>query len=106
MGERVGIVTFLNAYDEIAADGHHYSGCLAIIETDHGQASIFLYATSDHLIQALLTFYAAKTRVTVDFTEAAPAASTRNDLQESRARAQTISDEGPFDLRAIWTTPK
>jgi hypothetical protein len=37
MGERTGIITFLNIYDEIGADGHPYSGCLAIIDADDGE---------------------------------------------------------------------
>jgi hypothetical protein len=75
MGERTGIITFLNVYDEIGADGHPYSGCLAIIVADNG-GQTFLDTTSDQLIQALETFYATKNRATVDFSDAAVAVAT------------------------------
>jgi hypothetical protein len=108
MGERTGIITFLNVYDEIGADGHPYSGCLASIVADNGGETL-LDTTSDRLIQALETFYATKNRATVDFSDAAVAVATGSVLQKRQAAyAQTTSGaaEGPFTLRAIWSRPK
>jgi hypothetical protein len=107
MGERTGIITFLNVYDEISDDGHSYSGCLASVVGDDGRETL-LDTTSDRLIQALETFYAIKARATVDFTDAEVAALAYGVLQKRRAQAQEISRaaEGPFILRAIWSRPK
>jgi hypothetical protein len=106
MGERTGIITFLNIYDAIGADGHPYSGCLASIVADRGGETL-LDTTSDRLIQALETFYATKNRATVDFSDAALAVPTESLLQKRRAYAQATSGaaEGPFTLRAIWSRP-
>jgi hypothetical protein len=105
MGERTGIITFLNVYDEISDDGHSYSGCLASVVGDDGRETL-LDTTSDRLIHALETFYAIKARATVDFTDAEVAAPTYGVLQKRRAQAQEISRaaEGPFILRAIWSS--
>jgi hypothetical protein len=107
MGERTGIITFLNVYDEIGDDGHPYSGCLASVVADDGGETL-LDTTSDRLIQALETFYATGARATVDFSDAEVAAPTYGVLQKRRAQAQEISRaaEGPFTLRAIWSRPK
>src|SRR5215471_12466118 len=106
VGERTGIVTFLNVYDEVGADGHPYSGCLAAVTTDDGGQTILMTA-SDRLIQALETFYTTKARVTVDFIDETLAAPTDSDLKKRRTDAQAISGaaEGPYTLRAIWTRP-
>jgi hypothetical protein len=108
MGERTGIITFLNVYDEIGDDGHSYSGCLASVVADDDGRETLLDTTSDRLIQALETFYAIKVRATVDFSDAEVAAPTYGVLQKRRAKAQEISKaaEGPFILRAIWSRPK
>jgi len=108
MGERTGIITFLNVYDEIGPDGHPYSGCLAIIVADNG-GQTFLDTASDRLIQALETFYATKNRATVDFSDAPVAVGTGSVLQKRQAgytQATSGAADGPFTLRAIWSRPK
>src|SRR5262249_41435533 len=105
---RTGIITFINVYDEIGADGHPYSGCLAIIVADNG-GQTFLYTHSDRLIQALETFYATKNRATVDFSDAAVAGGTGRVPQKRQAaytQATSGAADGPFNLRAIWSRSK
>ncbi|MCK1541895.1 hypothetical protein IVB12_07890 [Bradyrhizobium sp. 179] len=106
MGERTGIITFLNIHDYIGIDGHPWSGCLASIETDGGEQTS-LYATSDRLILALATFYATKSRATVDFSDAVLPVPKDSDLQKRSANAQTTFDaaNGMFTLKAIWSSP-
>jgi hypothetical protein len=107
MGERTGIITFLNVYDEISADGHPYSGCLAIIDADDGEQT-YLDTTSDRLAHALETFYATQNRATVDFSDAALTVPTDTPLQKKRLSYTQIRSGvgGPFSLRAIWSNPK
>jgi hypothetical protein len=107
MGERTGIITFLNIYDEIGDDGHAYSGCFAIIDAEDG-GQTYLDSTSDRLIHALETFYVSKSRATVDFSDAALTIPTGTALQKKRlSYTQTRSGVGgPFSLRAIWSNPK
>ena len=107
MGERTGIITFLNIYDEIGADGHPYSGCLAIIDADDGEQT-YLDTTSNRLVHALETFYATKNRATVDFSDAALTVPTDTALEKKRlSYTQTKSGVGgSFSLKAIWSNPK
>jgi hypothetical protein len=107
MGERTGIITFLNIYDEIGADGHAYSGCFAIIDAEDGEQT-YLDTTSDRLVHALETFYVTKSRATVDFSDAALTLPKDTALQKKRlSYTQTRSGiGGPFSLRAIWSNPK
>jgi hypothetical protein len=106
MGERTGIITFINIHDYIGLGGQPYSGCLASIDADGG-GQTSPYATSDRLILALATFYATKNRATVDFSDAVLPVPTDSDLQKRWAYAQTKSGAagGPFSLKAIWSRP-
>jgi hypothetical protein len=106
MGERTGIITFLNIHDYIGVDGHPWSGCLALIDADGGEQTS-LYATSDRLILALATFYATKNRATVDFSDAVLPIQKDSDLQKRLAYAPTtsVAANGMFSLKAIWSSP-
>lgn len=106
MGERTGIITFLNIHDYIGVDGHPWSGCLASIEADGGEQTS-LYATSDRLILALTTFYVTKNRATVDFSDGALPVPKDSDLQKRWAYTQTTSGatNGMYSLKAIWSNP-
>jgi hypothetical protein len=107
--ERTGVIIFLNTHDYISdLGGHEWRGCMASIKHDAGET--LLYTTSQRLQQALETAYTAKAKVTVSFADRSVAsiADAKGDPEVgkwlSAARAKSGTSDGPFALRAIWTS--